>query len=93
MRKSRVIEKFRSGQCATFAALGHYLPFYIRHAAHCEFDGIWLDLEHRAMEVREVQSQAQADGVTGHRSSISHPCDLIFTSLKSGMGRTEKRRR
>jgi 4-hydroxy-2-oxoheptanedioate aldolase len=56
MRKSRVIEKFRSGQCATFAALGHYLPFYIRHAAHCEFDGIWLDLEHRAMEVREVQS-------------------------------------
>ena len=56
MRKSRVIEKFRSVQCATFAALGHYLPFYIRHAAHCEFDGIWLDLEHRAMEVREVQS-------------------------------------
>ena len=54
--KSRVIEKFRAGQCATFAALGHYLPFYIRHAAHCEFDGIWLDLEHRAMEVREVQS-------------------------------------
>jgi len=56
MRKSRVIEKFRTGQCATFAALGHYLPFYIRHAAHCGFDGIWLDLEHRAMEVREVQS-------------------------------------
>ena len=56
MRKSRVIEKFRTGDCATFAALGHYIPFYIRHAAENDFDGIWLDLEHRAMEVREVQS-------------------------------------
>ena len=56
MRQSRVLRKFRSGECAKFANLGHYLPFYIRHAAHNGFDGIWLDLEHRGMNTREVQS-------------------------------------
>ena len=36
--------------------MGHFLPYYIRYAAYHEFDGIWLDLEHRAMDQREVQS-------------------------------------
>lgn len=56
MRKSRVLQKIRSGQCARFCAMGHYMPFYVRYAAHHGFDGIWLDLEHRAMDQREVQS-------------------------------------
>ncbi|MBT6147055.1 MAG: 4-hydroxy-2-oxovalerate aldolase, partial [Gemmatimonadetes bacterium] len=56
MRTSKVLQKMRSGRCARFCALGHYLPFYIRYAAHHGFDGIWLDLEHRAMDQREVQS-------------------------------------
>lgn len=56
MRTSNVLQKIRSGECARFAALGHYLPFFIRHGAHCGFDAIWLDLEHRAMDQREVQS-------------------------------------
>ena len=56
MRTSNVLRKIRSGECARFAALGHYLPFFIRHGAHCGFDAIWLDLEHRAMDQREVQS-------------------------------------
>ena len=38
------------------AAMGHYLPFYVRYAAHYGYDGIWFDLEHRAMDTREVQS-------------------------------------
>jgi 4-hydroxy-2-oxoheptanedioate aldolase len=37
-------------------ALGHHLPFFIRYAAHFRFDVIWLDLEHRAMDQREIQS-------------------------------------
>ena len=37
-------------------ALGHFIPAYIHHAAHFGFDCIWLDLEHRAMTDREVQS-------------------------------------
>jgi len=36
--------------------MGHYLPFFVRYAAHFKYDAIWLDLEHRAMEQREVQS-------------------------------------
>ena len=56
MRKSKVLAKLRSGQFARMAATGHFLPFFIRYAAHFGYDGIWLDLEHRTMNDREVQS-------------------------------------
>jgi len=51
-----MLEKFRSDGFARVCGLGHYLPFFIRYAAHYHYDGIWLDLEHRAMDAREVQS-------------------------------------
>ncbi len=51
-----MLQKFRSGGFARVCGLGHYLPFYIRYAAHYNFDGIWFDLEHRAMDQREVQA-------------------------------------
>lgn len=56
MRKSKVVAKLRSGKFARICSTGHYLPFYIRHAAHNGFDGIWFDLEHRTMDEREAQS-------------------------------------
>jgi 4-hydroxy-2-oxoheptanedioate aldolase len=56
MRKSKVLAKLRSGKAARICSMGHYLPFYVRYAAHFGYDGIWLDLEHRAMNDREVQS-------------------------------------
>lgn len=56
MRKSKMLQKFRSGGFARVCGLGHYLPFFIRYAAHYRFDGIWFDLEHRSMNPREVQS-------------------------------------
>ena len=56
MRKSKMLEKFRAGNFARVCGLGHYLPFFIRYASQFNFDGIWLDLEHRAMDPREVQS-------------------------------------
>ena len=55
MRKSKVLDKVRTGRCARICGLGHYLPFFVRYAAHNGYDGIWLDLEHRAMDQREVQ--------------------------------------
>jgi 2-keto-3-deoxy-L-rhamnonate aldolase RhmA len=55
MRKSKMLAKFRSGGFARVCALGHFLPFYVRYAAHFKYDGIWLDLEHRAMDNREAQ--------------------------------------
>jgi len=56
MRQSKVIKKLRAGHFARFCGLGHFIPFFVRHAAHQKYDGIWLDLEHRAMEDREVQA-------------------------------------
>lgn len=37
-------------------ALGHYIPPFIRMASHFGYDCVWLDLEHRAMDDREVQA-------------------------------------
>ena len=56
MRKSKVLAKLRSGQFARICGTGHYLPFFVRYAAHFGYDGIWLDLEHRTMNDREVQA-------------------------------------
>jgi 2-keto-3-deoxy-L-rhamnonate aldolase RhmA len=56
MRKSKVLTKLRQGQPARLAMLGHFIPPFIAYAAHEGYDGIWLDLEHRAMEQREVQA-------------------------------------
>lgn len=56
MRKSKVLAKIRSGKPAKITVLGHYLPFFVRYAAHHGYDAIWLDLEHRTMDAREVQS-------------------------------------
>lgn len=55
MRKSKVLAKWRSGEFARFCSMGHVLPFFVRYAAHYGYDGIWLDLEHRNMDEREVQ--------------------------------------
>jgi len=60
VRKSKVLAKLRSGQFARMAATGHFLPFFVRYAARFGYDGIWLDLEHRTMNDREVQAMIQA---------------------------------
>lgn len=56
MRKSKVLAKLHSGRFARICAAGHFLPFFIRYAAYYGYDGIWLDLEHRTMDDREVQA-------------------------------------
>lgn len=56
MRKSKFLAKIRSGQPARICAMGHFLPFFVRYAAHFKYDAIWFDLEHRAMDPREVQA-------------------------------------
>ena len=56
MRNSKMLAKLRAGQPIKMGMMGHFLPSYIAHAAHYGFDAIWLDLEHRAMDAREVQT-------------------------------------
>ena len=55
MRNSKVLQKIRTGRGVRICGLGHYLPFFVRYAAHNSYDAIWLDLEHRAMDQREIQ--------------------------------------
>lgn len=55
MRYSKALAKLRAGKAIKLAYTGHVLPLYIAHAAANGFDAIWLDLEHRPMNPREVQ--------------------------------------
>lgn len=56
MRKSKTLARLRAGDPVRMCSLGHFIPAYIRLAAHFRYDCIWLDLEHRAMSDREVQT-------------------------------------
>jgi 4-hydroxy-2-oxoheptanedioate aldolase len=56
LRTSKTLAKLRAGRPVRLCSLGHFIPAYIRHAAHFGYDCIWLDLEHRAMTDREVQA-------------------------------------
>ncbi|MBI2480838.1 MAG: 4-hydroxy-2-oxovalerate aldolase [Planctomycetia bacterium] len=56
MRKSKTLAKLRAGNPVRMCSLGHFIPEYIRFAAHYGYDCIWLDLEHRAMTDREAQA-------------------------------------
>ena len=56
MRTSKTLARIRNNETVRMCALGHFIPSYVRHAAHFGFDCIWLDLEHRLISEREVQS-------------------------------------
>ena len=56
MRISKTLTKLRAGRAVRICGLGHYVPAFLRHAAHQGFDCVWLDLEHRSMDQRELQS-------------------------------------
>jgi len=56
VRKSKTLAKLRAGEPVRLCSLGHFIPAYIRLAAHFQFDCVWLDLEHRAFTDREVQT-------------------------------------
>jgi len=54
MRKSRTLARLREDQTVRICGLGHFIPSYIRHAAHFGFDCVWLDAEHRCFDDREL---------------------------------------
>lgn len=56
MRLSKTLAKIRAGKVVRTCNLGHYIPGFVCHAARAGYDCIWLDLEHRAITVREVQA-------------------------------------
>src|SRR5215510_3446391 len=56
MRNSKILAKVRAGKPARLAMMGHFLPGFVAQAAQQGYDGIWLDLEHRAFDTREIQA-------------------------------------
>ena len=44
MRRSKTIEKLKNNELVKICSMGHFLPFYVAHAADAGFDAIWLDL-------------------------------------------------
>ena len=56
MRKSKTLARIRQGEVIRTCVLGHYIPAYVAHAARAGYDCIWLDMEHRALSIRELQS-------------------------------------
>jgi len=55
MRKSKTLARLRAGETVRTCVMGHFIPAFVCHAARAGFDCIWLDLEHRAQSLHEVQ--------------------------------------
>ena len=66
MRNSKTIAKLSNNEVVRICGLGHFIPAFVKHVAHFGYDCIWLDLEHRLIDEREVQSLLQ----------LAHLCDI-----------------
>lgn len=56
MRTSKTLARIRNGELIRMCVLGHYIPAYVFHAARAGYDCIWLDLEHRALTLYEIEA-------------------------------------
>ena len=56
MRQSKTLTRLRNNESVRMCSLGHFIPGFVKHAAHHGFDCIWLDLEHRNWPDRDVQA-------------------------------------
>ncbi len=56
MRKSKALARIRNGEVIRTCVMGHYIPAYVCHAARAGYDCIWVDMEHRAFGLREIQA-------------------------------------
>ena len=56
MRKSKTLARVRDNEVVRICSLGHFIPSYVRHAAHFGYDAIWLDLEHREISDHDVRA-------------------------------------
>lgn len=80
MRRSRVLEKLRSGEMALTVNISLApSPLAVQLAGHCGFDGIWIDTEHRPMNQWQVSSMIRA----GHLTDID-----CYVRIRKGEGYT-----
>ncbi len=55
MRKSRVLEKLRRGECVISTQIGSGCASFAGMAASLGFDCLWLDMEHKPVSERQVR--------------------------------------
>jgi 4-hydroxy-2-oxoheptanedioate aldolase len=56
MRKSKTLARLRNNETVRMCCLGHFVPAFVKFAAHYGYDCIWLDMEHRNFSDRDVQT-------------------------------------
>ena len=56
MRKSKTLARLRNDETVRMCCLGHFVPSFVKQAAHFGFDCIWLDLEHRYIDHANVMT-------------------------------------
>jgi 4-hydroxy-2-oxoheptanedioate aldolase len=56
MRVSKVLTKIRSGQIARVCSGSNFIPYLPHLAAHFDYDGVWMDAEHRNWNPREIET-------------------------------------
>lgn len=56
MRKSKTLARIRNNETVRMCCLGHFVPAFVKFAAHFGYDCIWLDMEHRNFTDRDVQT-------------------------------------
>jgi 4-hydroxy-2-oxoheptanedioate aldolase len=91
MRRSRVLEKLRAGKIASSVKLNLGDPRVAEIAAASGVDCIWLDLEHVASDLREIENQIRAAKVydvdtvvrvpRGSYSDLVHPLEMDATGI------------
>lgn len=56
MRRSKVLARLRANRLARICCTGSPIAFLPAVAAHFNYDGIWLDAEHRVWDPREIET-------------------------------------
>ena len=87
MRKSKVLEKLRSGKCAFSTQIGSAFAPFAGMAAQMGFDCIWLDMEHKPVteeQVRECIMAAAAYGADSLVRILKRGYPDYFKPLEAG---------
>lgn len=56
MRKSKTLTRIANNETVRMCTLGHFVPAFVKFAAHYGYDCIWLDCEHRNFSERDIQT-------------------------------------
>ena len=69
MRPSRVLKKLRSGQIASCVKVNLADPRVTEIAAMCDFDCVWIDMEHVPSDWHTIENQI--------RAAKNYDCDTL----------------